>query len=170
MRVSQLMSQPPVTCSSSSTLNQAAQLMWEHDCGAVPVVDGEGKVAGIVTDRDICMAAYTRGEPLSAIPVTVAMAKSVVCCHPDDDVESAESIMGEQQVRRLPVVDAENHLLGLLSIGDLAQEMARPRSLASGTPREFLTMVGAISRPRSAGGPSQSAVESTLSAFAASAG
>lgn len=170
MRVSQLMSQPPITCSLSSTLNQAAQLMWEHDCGAVPVVDDEGRVAGIVTDRDICMAAYTRGESLSVIPVAVAMAKSVVCCHPDDDVASAESIMGEQQVRRLPVVDAENHPLGLLSLSDLAQEIARPRSLAAGTPREFLAMVGAITRPRTAEGAAQPAIESTLSAFAASAG
>jgi predicted transcriptional regulator len=163
------MSQPPITCRVDASLNEAARLMWEHDCGSVPVVDGDGKVAGIVTDRDICMAAYTQGERLTSIPVTTAMAKSVVCCHADDEVESAESVMGEQQVRRLPVVDAENHPVGLLSLNDVAQEIARSRAPAGGLQRSFVSTVGAICRPRASEAHAPATIASAASEFAASA-
>jgi CBS domain-containing protein len=149
MRVAQLMSQPAVTCNVNGSANEAARLMWEHDCGAIPVVDDEGKVVGIVTDRDVCMAAYTQGESLHRIPVISAMAKSVSRCHPEDTVEKAEALMSELQVRRLPVVDPEDRPVGLLSINDLAQEAARPRALGNGMQRQFLAAMGAISRPRS---------------------
>jgi CBS domain-containing protein len=149
MRVAQLMSQPVFTCSVNDSLNDAARLMWEHDCGAVPVVDGDGKVVGIVTDRDVCMAAYTQGERLGVLPVVSAMAKQVFCCRPDDSLEKAQAVMGEQQIRRLPVVDAENRPLGMLSLNDLSQEVVRPRSLGNGMQRVFLATVGAVSQPRS---------------------
>lgn len=149
MRVAQLMSRPPVTCNVNGSVNEAARLMWEHDCGAIPVVDDDEKVVGILTDRDICMAAYTQGEKLGAIPVVSAMAKSVTCCRPEDTVEAAEAKMSEHQVRRLPVVDAESHLVGILSLNDLAQEMSHPRAIGNGSQRSFVSTVGAICRPRS---------------------
>jgi CBS domain-containing protein len=149
MRVGQLMSRPPITCGVDESLNSAARLMWEHDCGAIPVVDGDGKVVGIVTDRDVCMAAYTTGEKLHAIPVTTAMAKQVFCCRPDDALAAAEAVMSEQQIRRLPVVDAENRPLGMLSLNDLAQDAGRPRTFGSGEQRGFLATVSSVCRPRS---------------------
>ena len=149
MRVSQWMSQPPITCKSTDSVNEAARLMWEHDCGAVPVVDEEGKVVGIVTDRDVCMAAYTQGERLGSIPVTTAMAKLVVCCHADDSVEAAQAMMSEKQIHRLPVVDADGHPLGVLSFTDAAREMAQSRSVGSAAQREFVTMACALCCPRS---------------------
>ena len=77
MQVRQLMNQPAVTCSPRDTLHRAAGLMWEHDCGALPVVDDNGHIAGMITDRDICMAAYTQGRPLHAVPVNEIMSRTV---------------------------------------------------------------------------------------------
>jgi CBS domain-containing protein len=170
MRVAQLMSQPVITCSANDSLNEAARLMWEHDCGSIPVVDGDGKVVGIVTDRDVCMAAYTQGERLCCIPVATAMAKQVFSCHPDDNLEKVEAVMGEQQIRRLPVVDDDNHPLGLLSLNDLAQEAVLPRSLGNGIQRGFLAMVGAVCRPRSSELPTRTPVAKPVAELAAAAG
>jgi CBS domain-containing protein len=129
MRVEEFMTKSPRTCRSDDTLSQAAQIMWEADCGAVPVVssDGEGRVVGIVTDRDVCMAGYTRGRPLQEIRVREAMAKDLRCCKASDTLAEAEASMRSAQVRRLPVVDESGHLVGLLSLADLAREAARER-------------------------------------------
>ena len=73
MKVEQLMSRDVKTCQATEMLNRAAQLMWENDCGCVPVVDEDGRAVGMITDRDVCMAAYTQGRLLDALPVASAM-------------------------------------------------------------------------------------------------
>jgi CBS domain-containing protein len=125
MKVEQLMQRTVQTCRVDDTISRAAQLMWENDCGCIPVVDDEGHPIGIITDRDACMAAYTQGRPLSALRVHSAMARAVRTCRPGDMLAEAESIMRAAQVRRLPVVDADEVLIGILSLNDLAQELAR---------------------------------------------
>jgi len=127
MKVEQLMSRTVRTCRATETLNRAAQLMWENDCGCVPVVDEDGRAVGIVTDRDACMAAYTQGGPLDALPVGSAMARDLRSCRATDTIVEAESIMRAAQVRRLPVVDEAGRLIGLLSLNDIAREAARGR-------------------------------------------
>jgi CBS domain-containing protein len=129
MRVEELMTKSLRTCRPDDTLSQAARIMWEADCGAVPVVsgDGEGRVVGIVTDRDACMAAYTRGQALEQLHVREAMATDLRCCRPSDTLAEAETAMRSAQVRRLPVVDESGHLVGLVSLADLAREAARER-------------------------------------------
>jgi CBS domain-containing protein len=129
MRVEELMTKSLQTCRADDTLSQAARIMWEADCGAVPVVssDGEGRVVGIVTDRDVCMAGYTRGVPLAQLRVREAMAEDLRCCKASDTLAEAEAAMRAAQVRRLPVVDESGHLVGLLSLADLAREAARER-------------------------------------------
>jgi CBS domain-containing protein len=114
-------------CPSGSSLNDAAQIMWERDCGFVPVVDADGstRVVGVVTDRDLCMAAYTRGQSLKEIRVDGVMSRDVQCCHADDSVARAEAVMQAAQVRRLPVVDQAGQLLGVISLSNIAQEAAR---------------------------------------------
>ncbi len=77
MNVSDLMTTAVKSCVIGDSLQRAAQLMWENDCGVVPVLDGEGRVVGMITDRDICMAAYTHGQALWQLPVSGAMAKQV---------------------------------------------------------------------------------------------
>jgi CBS domain-containing protein len=89
------------------------------------VVDAERRVVGMVTDRDVCMAAYTQGLPLRAIRVATAMSKQVHACRPDDALLVAERIMREHRIRRLPVIAVDGTLAGLLSLNDVAQEAAR---------------------------------------------
>lgn len=121
MRIQDIMTQDVHSVGPADSLQVAAQLMWDHDCGAVPVVGGEGTVIGMVTDRDICMASLTQGRILTEIPVYLAMSHEAFTCYDDDSVEAAESIMREKQVRRLPVIDELGQLVGVLSLNDLAR-------------------------------------------------
>ena len=151
MHLKELMTHPVVTCPADSTLDHAARLMWEFDCGVVPVLDDDGHLAGVVTDRDICMAAYTQGRALNAIPVTTAMASEVMAGHAEDSIESAETLMRERQVRRLPVLDAEDHVVGIVSMNDLARLAARAHR--SAVDRELVHTLAAICEPRQSAPP-----------------
>lgn len=150
MKVEQLMTRTVRTCGPRDTLNQAARIMWETDCGCVPVVEGDGRVIGIVTDRDICMAAYTRGLPLWALQVDGAMAHQVHTCRPGDTLAAATRTMRANQLRRLPVVDEAGVLVGLLSLRDLAVEAAREhgRRRAEVSSEEVAETLGAVCQPR----------------------
>ncbi len=152
MRVKELMTSSPSVCTLDDTTNEAARIMWERDCGAVPVVDRNGHVAGMITDRDICIAAYFQGEPLSKIRVADVMSRELCVCTPDDEVAAAERVMKENQVRRLPVVTNGQILVGILSVSDLAQNVPggagnrqQPES------QELLQVLSAVSEPRANG-------------------
>jgi CBS-domain-containing membrane protein len=95
------------------------------DCGVVPVVDSEDRVVGMVTDRDICMAAYTHAQPLWQIRVSDAMAKEVHGVRENALLESAEGLIRQLRIRRVPVVDREGRLKGILSTNDLARHAHR---------------------------------------------
>lgn len=128
MKVQQLMTRNVETCRADECLDRAAATMWERDCGVLPVVgpgNGAERVVGMLTDRDICMAAYTQGRPLREITVATAMSKSLCSCRSTDAVEVALRIMETNQIRRLPVLDADDHLIGLLSLADIGREAAR---------------------------------------------
>lgn len=111
-------------------LDRAAQVMWERDCGFVPVVDDAGELVGTLTDRDLCMACYTQGRPLAELPVTVAMAREVAAVQADAPLAEVLQRMTERQLRRLPVVDARGVLLGVLAQSDLLQlQQQRPKAI-----------------------------------------
>jgi len=131
MKVSDLMTKEVRACHPHDSLNRAAQLMWENDCGAVPVVDSGLKVIGMLTDRDICMAAYTQGVALLDASVGSAMSGNVCVCNPGDNITSAAEQMREHQIRRLPVVDDDQQLIGILSMSDIAREIDRLRASKS---------------------------------------
>lgn len=116
-----LMSVDVRSCKPGDSLNRAAQLMWEGDCGCVPVVDDDGKVLGLITDRDICMASYTQGKSLAELSVESSMSKRVHGCSPDESVGEALALMTEHRLRRLPVQDASGKLRGILSLADVAR-------------------------------------------------
>lgn len=146
MQIKDLMSHPAVTCPTSATLDHAARLMWECDCGVVPVVDGKGHLTGVLTDRDICMAAYTQGRRLNDISVTTAMAKHVIALRGEDTLDSAEHLMADNQIRRLPVLDRDDHVIGVVSLNDIARLAEASRRI--GIDREFVTTVAAVGQPR----------------------
>jgi len=119
--VRDLMSASPQRCVPSHSLNDVARLMWEHDCGCVPVVDEFERVVGILTDRDVCVGAYTQGKALAEIPVSSVCSTEVRTCKADDPIDRAQALMMHHQVRRLPVVSDDGCLIGVLSLSDIAQ-------------------------------------------------
>ena len=147
MRIKDLMTRRVRACGPDDTVNRAAQIMWEHGCGCVPVIDLGGHVLGMLTDRDVCMAAYTKGESLAQIPVTTAMSRHVYACRPEDTIEDAERLMWMKQVRRLPITDDAGRLLGLLSLSDIARHAARRASIDASPEGVARTLAGVSERP-----------------------
>jgi CBS domain-containing protein len=119
MQVVELMRSPVHTCSRRDNLARAAQLMWDNDCGALAVLDEHGTAVAMITDRDICMAAYTQGRALADIPVPTAASKHLFYVRPTDAVDYALSEMALHRVRRMPVLDVGGNLIGILTLGDL---------------------------------------------------
>jgi len=122
MKVQQIMTAAPLTCTPDSTLADIALLMWEGGCGFMPVVDPAGAVRGVITDRDICLAAGTRRRSPAHIHAGELMERHVACCHPDDDVKAALTLMQQRRVRRLPVTRYDGVLTGILSMDDVVLE------------------------------------------------
>ena len=157
MKVEQLMTRDVQTCCPGDPMSTAARIMWERDCGCVPVVeqeDGGARVVGMITDRDICMAAYTQGRPLSDIRIDSAMSRAVRCCRFSDPVGTALKIFEHDQLHRLPVLDQNDHLVGVLSLADAAREAAHEhrRTAKDVTDAEIGEAIEAISARRSARG------------------
>jgi CBS domain-containing protein len=136
MNVAEIMKTEVASCHASETAAVAAERMWLRDVGCLAVLDEHGHVVGMVTDRDLCMAAYTQGKPLFAIPVSIAMSREVYACLPSDSVQVAEETMRIHQVRRLPVIDRHGHLRGVLSLNDLAR-LAKPGATNTGVTERF---------------------------------
>jgi CBS domain-containing protein len=143
-----MMTPNPVTCSVDDSLNVAAQRMWDHDVGALPVVDGGGKVAGMITDRDVAMAAYTQGKSLTQISVKNAMSANVWCVQPHSSLSHVEMLMRRHQVRRIPVVDGEHRPIGMVSLNDLAR-CTRASEGAKISQEELTQTLSAVCEPRS---------------------
>ena len=120
MKVKDLMTTDVKRCSPQTNLAEAARIMWEGDCGAVPVTDERGYVVGVITDRDICIAAATRPRTEGEIPVNEVISKKLYTCTPGDDVRGALETMKVRKVRRLPVVEPGGRLVGIVSIHDIA--------------------------------------------------
>jgi CBS-domain-containing membrane protein len=125
MKVGDLMTRDVKTCRPEDDSSRAAQILWEHDCGILPMTDADHGVVGLITDRDLAMAAYTKGLPLAAIRVGSVITGEVFGCAPTDSVESAMGAMRRWRVRRLPVLDRKGRILGILSLADIAREAER---------------------------------------------
>ena len=120
MKVAEIMTSDVFSVTQQQSLNEAAQLMWEHDIGSVPVLGDDNQVVAMLTDRDIAMASYLNGSRLDHIPVSIAESRQVVCCKPDDEMGTVENLMQENQIRRIPVIGESAELLGIVSLNDLA--------------------------------------------------
>jgi CBS domain-containing protein len=150
LRVNGIMSRHVYTCRARDPLLVAAQVMWEHDCGCVPVLDDAGQLSGVITDRDIGMAAFIQGKNLHEMLVSSACSRELYTCHAEDLVVDAMETMARAQVRRLPVVDANGQLVGLLSLSDLIRHLlfARPDESSSESALGMGLLLEAVSRPR----------------------
>jgi len=132
MKVKTVMVRDVVSCTPDAGMASVAWAMWKHDCGFVPVVDGAThKLLGVITDRDICMAGAFDGRSLSQIPVRASMTMDPVTCEGGDSLRDVHALMREYRIRRLPVVDEEGRLEGVLSVNDLALEAFSGRGPAA---------------------------------------
>jgi CBS domain-containing protein len=119
MNVSHAMSFPAATCRATTQLGQAAKMMADHNCGCLPVVDDEGHLIGLITDRDISLTVGDRHKNPWQLAVRDAMTSSVVSCALDDPIDKVLKTFSDMGVRRLPVVDRAGYVKGVLSIDDL---------------------------------------------------
>jgi CBS domain-containing protein len=125
MDIRELMTAPVRTLCPEDTLSGAAKLMQEEAIGCVPIVD-YGKLVGILTDRDIAIAAYDVGEALWRLRIADHMRAPVYTCQASDDIAVAARTMREHRVRRLPVVDQNDKVVGMISLDDLVHASQQP--------------------------------------------
>jgi CBS domain-containing protein len=119
MRVQDVMTANVAFCAPETNLAEAVALMWKADCGALPVVASDGKVIGLVTDRDIAIAVGTKDRRPSEILVNEVMSTHVYACTTGDDIHIALKTMRKDRVRRLPVMSEEGVLRGIVSMNDI---------------------------------------------------
>ncbi len=134
MLIKDAMTSSPTCCKPGDKLDRVAKLMLDHDCGVIPVCEGT-KVVGVITDRDITCRAVAMGKASTEVPVSEVMTKTVYTVGQDEDIQAAIDLMEREQVRRLPVVDGDGHIAGIIAPSDLAP------SFASNNVSDFLLAV-----------------------------
>ncbi|RJP51014.1 MAG: CBS domain-containing protein [Anaerolineaceae bacterium] len=136
----EVMTKTPVCCLPNDTVAKAAELMKSGNVGSIPVIDNEQtrKLVGIVTDRDLALMIVAEGRDAKSTKVDAVMTRKVVACHADDVLQKALDAMSEHQLRRIPVVDNDNKILGIIAQADVATRVNQPEKTA--------TMVKEISR------------------------
>lgn len=146
MRVNDWMAKDVKAIRVDDTLQNAAMCMWQNDLGVLPVVDANEKVLGMITDRDIAMAATLHRCTLDMLTVRSTMSKRLWSCSPDDTLAYAEALMRDHQVHRLPVLNANGAIVGMISLNDIAHASLSGvrRVIAS----DLARTLGAISTPR----------------------
>lgn len=128
MKVKEVMTPNPKAIWLTESLVDAAQLMWQNDCGVLPVIKDGRKVIGMITDRDICMGTAIRDQNPSSISVEEVMSGQVYAVHTDDDIEQALETMEEYKVRRLPVINPAGELEGIVSMNDVVLKVKSDQS------------------------------------------
>lgn len=141
MKVQDIMTSNVVVCHSDTNLAKAAALMWDNDCGVLPVVRDDGRLAGIITDRDLALAMGTKNRIASDIKVGEVMAQDVFACSPEDDIHQALMMMSKDKVRRLPITGEDGRLVGLVSINDIALQAQQ----GDDTSREAISYADVVS-------------------------
>lgn len=149
MQVREIMTTPPVTCTPETSLGVAASRMAESNCGILPVVDARGTLAGIITDRDICLAVSRTNRNAVSIAVREVMTRKVLYVHPAHDVRRVLAAMRTAGVRRVPVLNEAGHVTGLLSVDDVVVRGVSHGDIAA---REIVETLHAVyaRRPRAA--------------------
>ena len=120
MKISDVMTRDVATVTTEQTAQEAANFMLKGDTGSIPVMDGD-KLVGMITDRDIAVRGIAKGHGPDT-PVRELMSSGLICARIDDDIAAVASKMGEAQVRRLPVIDESEKLVGIVSLGDLSRQ------------------------------------------------
>ncbi len=140
MTCAEVMTPSPACCQPEHTVVDAAELMQREDVGLVPVVaNGNAKLIGVLTDRDIALKVVAAGREPRGTAVTEVMTTDPVSCLPQESVETAMELMASRQVRRIPIVDKDGAIVGIVSQADIATRLANPQETGQ--------VVQAISEP-----------------------
>ena len=131
MKIKEVMTPNATAIWLTESLVDAAKLMWDNDCGILPIIKDGRKVVGIITDRDICMAMAMRDTNPSSVSVEEVMSGQVYAVNPEDDVDQALQEMQEHKIRRLPVVNREGELEGILSMNDIVLQAKKSNTTAA---------------------------------------
>ncbi|HEX7121754.1 MAG TPA: CBS domain-containing protein [Gemmatimonadaceae bacterium] len=147
MKASDIMTPHPACVTPADTARTVAQLMVEHDCGALPVVSSndDHRLLGMITDRDLAVRAVAQGKGPDT-PVSELMTSEPRACPPEAKLEEVEKVMADGRVRRLPITDANEQVVGIIAQADLARVAKKGRKP---TPESFVNVVGKISQPTS---------------------
>jgi CBS-domain-containing membrane protein len=150
VKVADMMTRNPAYCSPDTNLAAAVEILWNRNCGILPIVDSSEKLIGLVTDRDICVAVGTRNRLPSEISVNEVTSGNVITCKADDDVRTALATMAKAKVRRLPVVDSARKLQGILSLDDvvLHTDPRGARKDSEATAEEVVNTLRTVYRPQ----------------------
>ena len=124
MRVRSMMHKGVEYVAPNAKLDVIAKKMQDHDVGAIPVCEN-GKTVGMVTDRDIAIRALVNGKDISTLEARDVMTRNVICCRDSDDAEDALRVMESNKIRRLPVLDDDDKLVGMVSLGDISHALSR---------------------------------------------
>ena len=132
MKCKEIMTEDPACCLPGDTVDQAAQLMKDEEVGPVPVVADQQtkRLLGIVTDRDLAVKVVADARQIAAVKVEEVMTRNPVTCHADDDLQTAIDAMEKHQVRRIPIVDDNNQIIGIIAQADIATRVREPELTA----------------------------------------
>lgn len=149
MKVQDVMTSPAHSCSPEASLAAAARTMCDYGCGALPVLDNAGRPAGILTDRDVCRAVAVGNRFAAAIRVREVMTSNPATCSPGMPLADALELMAVRRIRRLPVVDAQGRLVGIVSLSDIVAAIQDTQVLNSPLLRQLVaaTRQSAAARP-----------------------
>jgi len=133
MKIRDVMTSKVQTCFISDNLANVARIMWDHDCSCLPVLNDAGQPVGMIADRDICMAAMFQGVPIGEIVVSTVMSRRLFSCSAEDKLSVAVEVMNKRRVRRLPVLNEDGRLVGVISLTDLFRVAEHEESLEQKT-------------------------------------
>jgi CBS domain-containing protein len=146
MKVSDIMTADPAFCFAVDSLTKAASIMWQRDCGAVPVLDAGNSVIGMVTDRDICIAAASSDRKASEIMASELCGAGVVSVTPKDQLKKAVKLMRKNQLRRLPVITDDGQLAGIITLADIVSAAGAKKKPKELTYKKVFSLFEAVSK------------------------
>jgi len=132
MKCKEIMTKDPVCCLPDDEVQKAAKLMKDEDVGVIPIIEDEDTktLLGIVTDRDLALRVVAEGRDIAGTRIKDVMTTGAVSCRPDDDLQKALDAMEENQVRRIPVVDHNQTIVGIIAQADVATRLSEPKKTA----------------------------------------
>ena len=145
MKAAALFHRTVTSCTDRDTLEQAAGLLWRHNIGCLPVLGDDGRLVGMITDRDIMIAAFLQGAPLRSMTVSSVMIKEVMTCGADDEIDVIVGQLLARRLRRIPVIDADRRVIGIISLNDIARAAIANQLSIGG----IAAVLAAIAVPRS---------------------